>query len=284
MPFLMDQIVSIGIEFQLFWLAPIALGLLGMGVFLGIVVNRRLTQARLAREQHLTAKENYLQTIYLLSHEFSTPTQTILTSLDNLTSAPDQSEEWNRNHSLALEETRKMGQLINDMRLLAHVETPDSVRLQPVNLGAIIQSALIKFSDQAESLKIELQFEGPERLPTVIGERIQLEHVMENLLSNAIKYRRVDADAKVVVSATVEDNRIWIRVSDNGCGIAPEDLPHIFSPKFRAPEASVSKRKGIGLGLAIVKRIIEQHKGEISVRSQLNEYTIFSFWLPRHSA
>lgn len=284
MPFAMDQIVSIGIEFQIFWLVPIALGLVGVGAFLGVVVNRRLTQARAAREQHLAAKENYLQSIYLLSHEFSTPTQTILTSLDNLTSLPNQSEEWSRNYSLALEETRRMGRLISDMRLLAHVETPDSVRLQPVNLGAIIQSALIKFSDQAENLKVDLQFEGPERLPLVIGDRTQLEHVMENLLSNAIKYRRTDADPKVVVSATVEEDRIWIRVSDNGRGIAPEDIAHIFSAEFRTPEAAVSKRKGIGLGLAIVKRIIEQHKGEISVRSQLNEYTIFSFWLPRHSA
>jgi signal transduction histidine kinase len=280
----MDQIVSIGIEFQLFWLAPVALGLVGVGVFLGVVVHRRLTQARLAREQHLAAKENYLQTIYLLSHEFSTPTQTILNSLDNLASTSSQSEDWHRNHALALEETRRMSQLINDMRLLAHVETSGSIRLQPVNLGAVIQSALIKFSDQAENLKVDVQFEGPERLPPVLGDRTQLEHVMENLLSNAIKYRRAEVDCKVVVSATVEDERIWVRVSDNGRGIAPEDLPHIFSPKFRTPEAAVSKRQGIGLGLAIVKRIIEQHKGEISVRSQLNEYTIFSFWLPRHSA
>ena len=106
---------------------------------------------------------------------------------------------------------------------------------------------------------------------------------MENLIDNAIKYRRPNMATKIIVNATVNADRLYIRVSDNGRGIAAEDLPHIFSPTFRSPEASISKRQGSGLGLAIIKYIIEQHKGEITARSQLGEYTIFSFWLPRYA-
>jgi signal transduction histidine kinase len=182
-----------------------------------------------------------------------------------------------------VEEARRLGKMVTDMRLLAHLETKGAITLQPVNMGAVIKSALMKYGDWAEAASANIQYEGPERLPPVLGDRAQLTHVMENLIDNALKYRRPDIHPKVIVNATVNNDRLYIRVSDNGRGIAAEDLPHIFNPTFRSPEASISRKQGSGLGLAIIKHIIEQHKGEITVRSHLGEYTVFSFWLPRHA-
>ena len=282
----LSQILSIVIEFQVFWLIFLGIAaviILALGIGLVFEVRKQITYVRLLQKQRLTAQENYRQAIYLLSHEFSTPLQTILTCLSNLTKAPRPGQEWDRNHSLAVEEARRLGKMVTDMRLLAHLETKGAITLQPVNMGAVIKSALMKYGDWAEAASANIQYEGPERLPPVLGDRAQLTHVMENLIDNALKYRRPDVHPKVIVNATVNNERLYIRVSDNGRGIAAEDLPHIFNPTFRSPEASISRKQGSGLGLAIIKHIIEQHKGEITVRSHLGEYTVFSFWLPRHA-
>ena len=282
----LSQILSIVIEFQVFWLIFLGIAaviILALGIGLVFEVRKQITYVRLVQKQRLTAQENYRQAIYLLSHEFSTPLQTILTCLSNLTNAPRPGQEWDRNHSLAVEEARRLGKMVTDMRLLAHLETKGAITLQPVNMGAVIKSALMKYGDWAEAASANIQYEGPERLPPVLGDRAQLTHVMENLIDNALKYRRPDIHPKVIVNATVNNDRLYIRVSDNGRGIAEEDLPHIFNPTFRSPEASISRKQGSGLGLAIIKHIIEQHKGEITVRSHLGEYTVFSFWLPRHA-
>ena len=282
----LSQILSIVIEFQVFWLIFLGIAaviMLALGIGLVFEVRKQITYVRLLQKQRLTAQENYRQAIYLLSHEFSTPLQTILTCLSNLTKAPRPGQEWDRNHSLAVEEARRLGKMVTDMRLLAHLETKGAITLQPVNMGAVIKSALMKYGDWAEAASANIQYEGPERLPPVLGDRAQLTHVMENLIDNALKYRRPDIHPKVIVNATVNNDRLYIRVSDNGRGIATEDLPHIFNPTFRSPEASISRKQGSGLGLAIIKHIIEQHKGEITVRSHLGEYTVFSFWLPRHA-
>jgi len=282
----LSQILSIVIEFQVFWLIFLGIAavvILALGIGLAFEVRKQIHYVRLLQKQRLTAQENYRQAIYLLSHEFSTPLQTILACLNNLTNAPRPSQEWDRNHVLAVEEARRLGKMVTDMRLLAHLETKGAITLQPVNMGAVIKSALMKYGDWAEAASTDIQYEGPERLPPVLGDRAQLTHVMENLIDNALKYRRPDIRPKVVVNATVNNDRLYIRVSDNGRGIAEEDVPHIFNPTFRSPEASISRKQGSGLGLAIIKHIIEQHKGEITVRSQVGEYTVFSFWLPRHS-
>jgi signal transduction histidine kinase len=282
----LSQILSIVIEFQVFWLIFLGIAavvILALGIGLVFEVRKQITYVRLLQKQRLTAQENYRQAIYLLSHEFSTPLQTILTCLSNLAKAPRPGQEWDRNHSLAVEEARRLGKMVTDMRLLAHLETKGAITLQPVNMGAVIKSALMKYGDWAEAASANIQYEGPERLPPVLGDRAQLTHVMENLIDNALKYRRPDIRPKVIVNATVNNDRLYIRVSDNGRGIAAEDLPHIFNPTFRSPEASISRKQGSGLGLAIIKHIIEQHKGEITVRSHLGEYTVFSFWLPRHA-
>jgi signal transduction histidine kinase len=99
-------------------------------------------------------------------------------------------------------------------------------------------------------------------------------------VDNGIKYSRSEG-GEVIISLQEEQDGLWVRVSDEGVGIAEEDLSHIFDTAYRAPDARSFRRKGSGLGLAIVKQIVEQHGGEIRVQSQLGEGTTFSFDLPR---
>jgi signal transduction histidine kinase len=280
MPFL-DQIASVTIQFQLFWLIPLAAALLILGVIIVVAVRRRLSNERVSQERASDAQQKDSQVAYLVSHEFPAPLQTILACLGNIANSPSHSEEWERNHTIALQETRRLSALVSYLRLL----TSDQILRQPINIVGVIETALMKMGDRADAVGVTIGYEGPERLPPVLGNRDQLLRVIENMLDNGIKYRRQNIDdAQVTIRAAARDDCIHIEVADNGRGIAPNDLPHIFSPGFRSSESSVG-RQGVGLGLAIVKHIIEEHhKGKMEVRSQLGEYTVFSFSLPASSS
>lgn len=98
-----------------------------------------------------------------------------------------------------------------------------------------------------------------------------------NLLSNAIKFSTGKAAGRIVVRTRRAPGRCLVEVDDTGPGIAPEALPHIFEPFYRAPGA---KGEGAGLGLATVRRIVEAHGGGVEVHSALNRGTIARLWFP----
>jgi two-component system sensor histidine kinase ArlS len=98
-------------------------------------------------------------------------------------------------------------------------------------------------------------------------------------VDNSIKYSR-DGGGEVIIAVKDEQDKLSVRVIDNGIGIPEEDLPYIFDTAYRATDTLSIKRAGTGLGLAIAKRIVEQHGGEIQVRSQVGGGTTVSFDLP----
>jgi hypothetical protein len=257
----------------------LAAGLLVGGFALWQTVRRHASKAKIRERQASATEADYRQVVYVLSHEFATPVQTILTCLNNLKLASAPNEMWDRNYFSAVDEARHLGKMVNDVRLLAHLEKATITR-QPVPLGAVIQSALLKYADQAQVNQVDVQYEALGVVPYILGNREQLTRVFENLLENALKYRRPGIDSKVMIAVTTQPSRVCIRVVDNGIGIAAEDIPHIFSPGFRSPTALLSDRPGAGLGLAIVQRVVEQHGGEITVDSALGTQTTFTIWLP----
>lgn len=273
----LEQIISLTIQMPLYQLVLVILFLLIGGIFL---VSRRWRRTTDSKTVPAIPAHN-TQVAHLISHEFSNPLQSILTALQHMPHESASDEAWQRNHMIALHETRRLNRLVNYVRLL----TAGQTMRQPVNLMAVIEDALMNLGDLAEKENIVIHYEGPERLPRVLGNRDQLTRVVENLLENGIKYRReITDEANVIVRASADDKQVLVEVADNGRGIAPENLPHIFSPTFRSPEAVSSGRQGVGLGLALAKHIVEvQHDGQLDVRSQLGEYTVFSLSLPIHS-
>jgi signal transduction histidine kinase len=127
----------------------------------------------------------------------------------------------------------------------------------------------------ARSFEGEILVEAPEEL-YVRGDPDRLHQVLANLVSNALK-----AGAKRVwLRAFDLGDRVVVRVEDDGEGIPPEHLPHLFERFYRVDKARDRERGGSGLGLAIVKAILEAHGGEIWVESQVGQGTAFSFSLP----
>jgi signal transduction histidine kinase len=106
-----------------------------------------------------------------------------------------------------------------------------------------------------------------------------LEHILSNLLSNAIKYSPTGSTVRF--SLTLKDGLAVFTIQDQGIGIPPEDLPHLFESFHRA--TNVGNIQGTGLGLAIVKKCVDTHNGEIAVKSEVGVGTIFSVTLPLNS-
>jgi len=151
---------------------------------------------------------------------------------------------------------------------LAHDEIDLSLLLEEVG-----QQHLTLFA--GKGIRFDMEIDDGLR---VIGDQDRLGRVAFNLLNNA--YKHAPANTRVRFMATAQDDEAVITVADEGPGIAPEHIEHIFDRFYRSDEARDRETGGAGLGLAISKRIVEAHGGSIEVESTLGEGTVFRFLLP----
>jgi signal transduction histidine kinase len=175
---------------------------------------------------------------------------------------------------------RRLSEMTANLRLLSRLETRSAaVNREPVNIKGVIEDTIMNLCERAEEQGIKLSYNGPNRPARVLGDRDQLKRVLLNLVDNAIKYSG-NLGGNVVIQVLDDQNQLQVRVIDEGIGIPEEDQPYIFITAYRVPTPKNFKKSGTGLGLAIVKKIIEQHGGEISVKSTVGEGTSISFTLP----
>jgi signal transduction histidine kinase len=119
-----------------------------------------------------------------------------------------------------------------------------------------------------KGIRFSFDFTEPVIEYDCIGELIS--RAVDNLISNAIRY----ASTEIILSCSKDQNQITICVADNGCGIKPESMPHIFERFYK------SNGGNHGIGLSIVKSIVEQHQGNITVKNNVNGGAEFSITLP----
>jgi cell cycle sensor histidine kinase DivJ len=131
---------------------------------------------------------------------------------------------------------------------------------------------------KARESAIDLVTRAPEDLPDMTGDPRAFKQIVLNLVANAIKF--TERGGVVIVSAGVEGSRLMLRVTDNGVGIAADDLKRIGDPFFQAGKTYQRRHEGTGLGLSIVKSLVALHGGEIEVQSRIGEGTIVTVALP----
>jgi cell cycle sensor histidine kinase DivJ len=125
---------------------------------------------------------------------------------------------------------------------------------------------------------IDLVTRAPQDLPDVTGDPRAFKQILINLVSNAVKF--TERGGTVTVAAAVEGERLVLRVSDTGVGIAADDLKRIGDPFFQAGKTYQRRHEGTGLGLSIVKSLVGLHGGEMSVQSRVDEGTTVLIALP----
>ncbi len=170
-----------------------------------------------------------------------------------------------------------MTELVESLLDLAKIEAGVEMEMAPCQLAAVIAESLDQMAGPAAIKPVELRPSVAADLPLVWGNGRRLGQVINNLLDNAIKY--APANSQVTLRAYVEGDTVRVDVSDQGPGIAAEDLPHLFE-KFYCARKAGSRPRGTGLGLSIAHSIIAAHGGRIWAESVAGQGSTFSFTLP----
>ena len=216
-----------------------------------------------------------------VSHELRTPLSIIKGYVETLLDDQPPDAETTRQFLNTIQRhSRRLEALVADLLSISALESQQArLSFGPVMMRAAAQSVLDELTQQAQQKSITISQEVPERLPAVRADAQRLHQVLFNLLDNAIKYTH--AGGHVTIRATEKDDVIETVVADDGPGIGPEHLPHIFERFYRVDKARSRELGGTGLGLSIVKHIIQSHGGRVWAESQLEKGSTFYFTLPR---
>jgi len=179
---------------------------------------------------------------------------------------------------IIVSEGERLTNLINDVLDLTKIEAGKiEWRDEPVDIGALLQRAVDATAAiyQPRELPLKLNVQRP--LPLLRGDPDRLLQVIINLLSNAAKFTE---QGEVHCWARLEGGRLTVGVADQGCGISEFDQQQLFERFRQVGNTLTDKPRGTGLGLAICKQVIEHHRGEIWVESQVGQGSTFCFALP----
>ena len=181
-----------------------------------------------------------------------------------------------------LEETGLLEHLVADLQDLALADA-GMLRLHPAprDLSELVQQVVSAHGPAADTAGVTLTASAADTCVAVVdGARIR--QALGNLVSNAIRYTPTGGHVVVGVRPVESDGRAGfnLTVTDNGVGIAPEHLPHVFDRFYRADVSRTRTTGGSGLGLAITKHLTEAHQGQITVTSNPNSGSTFTLWLP----
>lgn len=214
-----------------------------------------------------------------LAHELKTPLFTAQSYLLTLQDgAIDNMQVRDKYLDRASNSLGRLVDLVEDLDKIAKLETKEeSLNIERVDIVSLTQQVFEMLEVMAKK-KISLTFDTlyPEVIE-VLADSKKIHNVLVNLISNSIKYGKLNGTTEVAFE--VLDNKILIRINDNGDGIAQNHLSRLFERFYRVDKSGSRKQGGSGLGLAIVKHIIEAHQQIIKVESQEGLGTEFSFSL-----
>lgn len=218
-----------------------------------------------------------------VSHDLRTPLASLQGYLETLTLKDTELPEKEKRLYLevAMKHAVHLSELINDLFELSKLEANEvKPHLEPFALQELVQDVIHKFELKARRHGVQLTQQLERDPPYVFGDIGLIERVLDNLLDNALHH--TPRGGRVTVVLTPHENTVSLEVIDTGCGIAPQDMPHIFDRFYAKTESQHKDSKGTGLGLAIVRHIVELHGSAIRANSKLNRGTAFSFDLPVH--
>jgi two-component system phosphate regulon sensor histidine kinase PhoR len=216
-----------------------------------------------------------------VAHELKTPLFTvqgyILTLLDGAVKDKTVRKKYLQRADAGVE---RLIYLVNDLDMITKLEVGDlNLNYDYFDVVKVVRSVFDMLEMKAVKRNITLTFETEYETPILVNadeERVQ--QLLINLLENSIKYGKVDGTTEVSIQHLIQ-NKIIVRITDNGEGIAEEHLTRLFERFYRVDKSGNRKVGGSGLGLSIVKHIIEAHDERIYVESELGVGSEFSFTL-----
>lgn len=174
--------------------------------------------------------------------------------------------------------------LTEDLVHITNLQTGKRTALnQPIDLGPVIDAAVLENSAQIREKKIALQLDLPEEMPNLAADRDAIQQTLSHLLQNAAQ--ATPLEGTITIRAAIDflgttDSYLLMQITDTGGGIAAEDLPRVFSRRYRAENAAIHGLGDTGVGLTIAKTLVEAHGGRIWVESDPGKSSTFSVLMP----
>jgi two-component system sensor histidine kinase ChvG len=227
---------------------------------------RALSDMSIALRQRIDATEAFAADV---AHEIKNPLASLRSALDGAERIEDPKLR-KQLMDVAKADVLRMDRLISDISDASRVDSQlAKAKFEPIDLGDMIEQLLQAREDRGSDKDVDIAFARPRRkIATVMGEDVRLERMLTNLIDNAVSFS--PPGAVVEISATLADEDVIIRISDEGPGVPPQEREAIFRRFHSERPATENFGKHSGLGLAIARTIIEGHHGRIAVRDRVD--------------
>lgn len=223
--------------------------------------------------------ESQKQFVSFISHEIRTPLSAIIAELELSKEKNLDPVHFEEMVDRTLLDARRLVRLSNSLLDLAKASLdPSEITFKPIRVDELLMEVIQQLKHYEPGYQVTLAYQNEpeeENELMVSGNSYLLSVAFLNLMENGCKFSR---DQKSQVGLIASNGQLTVTFSDKGIGIAPQDLKHIFQPFFRGTNSR--KVDGNGIGLTLTKKIIELHKGSISVQSEVGKGTTFVFTLP----
>lgn len=216
-----------------------------------------------------------------MTHEFKTPVSTISLACEVMQDPDMRSNEkqLTRYLNIIKEENARLGRQIEKVLQIAILEKNDfKLKIETLDIDKVIDKVVENIAIQIESRNGILETVFNATNSKIEADEVHLTNIIFNLLDNANKYSPENPD--ILLTTENVKNGVVITISDKGLGIAKDTINKIFDKFYRVPTGNIHNVKGFGLGLSYVKNMIDAHNGQISVKSELNNGSTFTIFLP----
>lgn len=218
-----------------------------------------------------------------LTHEFKTPISTIYLAAEVLLQTNEyQQKRVKKYASIILDENKRMRNQIDRILQMSALENGDfRIEKQQIDMHELLQKLVTNLCLEHCDTNVNLHFYLNATNPIIIGDTLHLSNVIINLVNNAIKYSQNNPG--IIIKSRNNSKSFIFSIEDLGIGIKKEHLKSIFNKYYRVPTGNIHNVKGFGIGLYYVKKIIELHKGNVKVFSELDKGTKFEIILPQEN-
>jgi len=228
--------------------------------------------------RHRELQRTQRDVMALVTHELKTPLTAIQGMSELLSQFEMDAARRLEMHLIINDEAKRLARMIDEYLDLARLESgARQLRLAPLRIEQLMERALLLLDPVAERAGIKIVRDLSPDLPPILGDADLIARAVTNLVDNAIKFSPINST--IMVNARADGSAVLIEVIDQGCGIAPEFLTHIFEKFYRVPRATNVDIPGSGLGLALVLEVADLHNGTATVESQPGKGSIFSLYL-----
>ncbi len=215
-----------------------------------------------------------------VSHEFRTPLTAIRGFSETLLNGAIEDKQNSRRFlNIICDHAERLTRLTEDLLKLSQIEAGRlDLKRGPVSISSLINSCLETVRLKAEEKHLTVESYCAPDLPTVSGDALALQQVLQNLLDNAVRY--TPAGGRISIRGEVADSQVVVSVSDTGPGIPQSEQGRVFERFYRIDAARSREAGGTGLGLSIAKHLAEAHGGRIELKSEVGQGSTFFILLP----